>query len=117
MKTWQNTYQNNHITLMKIHIGPACFYVFAAAAFFGLLFSGLEQEADISLIRALILFMLFLTPAAVHAALAWGGGETKIGIVATAVHGRIRTIIFGLSNRHFDSHMCRFACFTVGRSG
>jgi len=71
MKHWDTVYQDNHLSLMKIHFGLAIFYVLIMS---GILFLILNDVScsQIQWGNFLILVIIMIIPSSVHMALAYG---------------------------------------------
>lgn len=70
MKEWNTIYQNNHLSLMKIHIGLAIFY--GLMAFF-ILYN--EKHSEIKWVNLFIFIIILITPSLIHIALAFGARQ------------------------------------------
>lgn len=71
MQIWDSVYQNNHLSLMKIHIGLAIFWLLWVILFYVMLF----QDADLNQVNRVNLgVFLFVTmmPSVIHLSLAYG---------------------------------------------
>ncbi|MDO4433270.1 MAG: hypothetical protein Q4B82_01665 [Alysiella sp.] len=74
MQNWDKVYQDNHLSLMKIHIGLAIFYVLMMGAMLFLLFYDVSFS-QINLGNFLFLLMILMTPIGLHLALAHGARQ------------------------------------------
>ena len=104
MKHWDTVYQDNHLSLMKIHFGLAIFYVLIMS---GILFLILNDVScsQIQWGNFLILVIIMIIPSSVHMALAYGAR-------AKCVY----SAFFDIPNWQHFLGVRGFSCFTMGKS-